>query len=72
VTKLPKSDFFVPRLLVFIITFGRKTKKSQPLRLTAKSDGKGTGDMHVAARFLAEASVTNSRRNFAGIDSFGT
>jgi hypothetical protein len=51
VTKLPKSDFFVPRLLVFIITFGRKTKKSQPLRMTAKSDGKGTGNMRVAARF---------------------
>jgi hypothetical protein len=34
VIKLPKSDFFVPKLLVFSITFGRKTKKSQPLRMT--------------------------------------
>jgi hypothetical protein len=33
-TKLPKSDFFVPKLPVFSITFGRKTKKSQPLRMT--------------------------------------
>jgi hypothetical protein len=26
VIKLPKGDFFVPKLLVFSITFGRKTK----------------------------------------------
>jgi hypothetical protein len=36
VIKLLKSDFFVPKLLVFSITFGRKTKKSQPLRMTAR------------------------------------
>jgi hypothetical protein len=33
VIKLPKSDSFVPKLLVFSITFGRETKKSQPLGL---------------------------------------
>src|SRR5450755_586902 len=30
VTKLQKSDFFVSKLIVFSVTFGRKTKKSQP------------------------------------------
>jgi len=34
VTKLEKSDFFVPKLIVFSVTFGRKTKKSQPLGMT--------------------------------------
>jgi hypothetical protein len=38
VIKLPKSDFFVPKLPVFSITFGRKTKKSQPLRMTVKKE----------------------------------
>ena len=29
-TKLPKGDFFASKLIVFSVTFGRKTKKSQP------------------------------------------
>jgi hypothetical protein len=30
VTKLQKGDFFASKLIVFSVTFGRKTKKSQP------------------------------------------
>jgi hypothetical protein len=37
VIKLPKGDFFVPKLPVFSITFGRKTKKSQPSQDDNKS-----------------------------------
>src|SRR5450631_177210 len=29
-TKLQKGDFFASKLIVFSVTFGRKTKKSQP------------------------------------------
>jgi hypothetical protein len=34
VTKLQQSDFFVSKLIVFSVSFGRKTKKSQPLGMT--------------------------------------
>ena len=34
VTKLQESDFFVSKLMVFSVTFDRKTKKSQPLGMT--------------------------------------
>src|SRR5450432_2334354 len=37
VTKLQESDFFVSKLIVFSVTFGRKTKKSQPLGMTVFS-----------------------------------
>src|SRR5450631_2950742 len=30
VTKLQKGDFFASKLIVFSVTFGRKTKESQP------------------------------------------
>ena len=39
VIKLQKSDSFVPKLLVFSIAFGRETKKSQPLGMTAGKTG---------------------------------
>jgi hypothetical protein len=46
VTKLQKGDFFASKLIVFSVTFGRKTKESQPPTGAARSGG-------ISLRFMA-------------------
>jgi hypothetical protein len=54
VTKLPKGDFFVSDFIVFSVASAKKTKKSQPLRMTmliaSSETAKSTGRIAYVAK----------------------